>query len=290
MRSLVIVIAIIALFSYTKVALAHEVVEKGNPSKAILDTSGTMMGDVANSPFILKLSTATLLVGGILSGAAVALKARRSQLIFWGALASSIGGTFLAVVGLLTIALAFSLTEQIASSILYRELFVILMTPVSSILLGVAALGLYALFDTKSKLCLTGLIFVFCATMASLMLAVYETYLVSGSSSPDGYNVVANLSMITAVVYAVGILLISLAAYKRSILGKWRALPLLVALLATPLPPLAASLFAPESWTLMTAIVAKIAVGLGWTAIGALMLDRAHTPSNRPSLSSADGS
>lgn len=87
MRSLVIVIAIIALFSYTKVALAHEVVEKGNPSKAILDTSGTMMGDVANSPFILKLSTATLLVGGILSGAAVALKARRSQLIFWGALA-----------------------------------------------------------------------------------------------------------------------------------------------------------------------------------------------------------
>lgn len=278
MRLFAIVLLVAAFSASTTAALAHEGEENHGSSEPHATASDTAAEDLTSGPLVLQLSTTVLLTGTTLAGITAMLKVRRSQLIVWGAIAGASVGTVLVIVGLLTTLLALPFARETAATIIDSEVFVVLMTPVSAVLLGVATSGLYALFESRSRLGRVGLVSIFGATVTLLVLAAYNTYFSSWSSSPSSYDAVLAIGTLAELLLAVGILLVSLSAYQHEIFGKWSTLPLLIAVLATPLPALLASLFfVSENSIEVVSIVSRIMVGTGWAVIGVLMLDRGST-------------
>ena len=140
-------------------------------------------------------------------------------------------------------------------------------------LVTVAIAGFRALLDRRSRLARAGLVIFCVATVVSVAISAYLRLVGPQLSFEEGLPLAFVIGNYVALIGAVGMLFLSIAALKSRTrpLGLWGVLPIVLAVLGTPLPMLLVASIGGSSiglWTTILMAMPGILLNVGWMVLG----------------------
>lgn len=257
--ALIPTLCLLIVLTLSSAATAHETQEYSKDSHI---EQATEQQDFIGASS-LRLSAVALLMGfGTLGIAAV--QARPSNLVIWGGVAGLIGGATRIVLGVLPALPVNHPASEFAGRTLSSEASTLL-GPVGALLSTAALASLYALLGRGSLFATKGIILAYLSATTLAIAAALGSFL-------GWEQLYGSLGLAQAVgwVWTIGFLLISIASFRSGVLGRWRFLPLVLFLLATPLPRILITSLSDEPQTVFL-LLPGVAGGLGWILLSCLL-------------------